>query len=209
MDQQEIFYSLEKMIAEHRDVAFITVKLPSVFPSILSGLVKKSAQFIDTELIYKFEQSLLFKVPVNVNFLETIDPEPFINLAHEMTFSRFYMDNNIPNKKAYELWATSIKNYCQGRADKIAVVYYNNKPAGMVTINFKEDKSINLHIVGVLNQYQGKGLGKMLMSAITKEYGEYYQIYVETQSLNQNAQRLYKKSGFNLYAIRYILHFWH
>jgi ribosomal protein S18 acetylase RimI-like enzyme len=132
----------------------------------------------------------------------------FIPLADEMIFSRFYMDKKIPRDKARKLWADSIRNHCMGRADRLAIVYDKGEPVGMATINFGDNKIINLHIIGVLKSFQGQGIGSSLMSRITKEYGDKHEIFVETQSLNKSAQRLYKHAGFFLDSMRYILHIW-
>jgi ribosomal protein S18 acetylase RimI-like enzyme len=95
-----------------------------------------------------------------------------------------------------------------GRADKLAIVYEQGQPAGMATIKFGDNKIINLHIIGVLKSFQGHGIGSSLMSRITKEYGNNHEIFVETQSLNKSAQRLYKRAGFFLDSMRYVLHVW-
>ena len=118
------------------------------------------------------------------------------------------MDKKIPRDKARKLWADSIRNHCMGRADRLAVVYLQGQPVGMATINFGDNKIINLHIIGVLKSFQGQGIGSSLMSRITKEYGDKHEVFVETQSLNKSAQRLYKHAGFFLDSMRYILHVW-
>jgi ribosomal protein S18 acetylase RimI-like enzyme len=118
------------------------------------------------------------------------------------------MDDNIPRDKARKLWSESIRNHCMGRADRLAIVYVQEQPVGMATLNFGDNKNINLHIVGVLKSFQGHGIGSSLMSRITKEYGGKHEIFVEAQSLNKGAQRFYKRAGFFLDSMRYILHVW-
>lgn len=208
INQYELADNAKKLIAENRDADFITVKLPGDFPIVLDCLVKNSARFIDTELIYKFNHASDVTNEHDVNFFDSFDPDIFIPLADEMIFSRFYMDDNIPQDKARKLWSDSIRNYCMGRADRIAVVYLQAQPAGMATINFVNNENITLHIIGVLKPFQGHGLGCSLMSRITREYGDKYKIFVETQSINKNAQRLYRRAGFFLDSMRYILHIW-
>jgi len=70
------------------------------------------------------------------------------------------------------------------------------------------NNEITLYIIGVLEQFQGHGLGRSLMSRIIREYGDKYKIFVETQSLNKNARKLYQRTGFSLDSIRYVLHVW-
>ena len=208
INQYELADNLIQIIGENQDADFITIKIPGDLPIALDCLLKNSARFIDTELIYKFDHASDANNEHDVNFFDSFDPELFIPLADEMIFSRFYMDNKIPRDKARKLWSDSIRNHCMGRADKLAIVYEQGQPAGMATIKFGDNKIINLHIIGVLKSFQGHGIGSSLMSRITKEYGNNHEIFVETQSLNKSAQRLYKRAGFFLDSMRYVLHVW-
>ena len=208
INQCELADNVKKLIAENRDADFIAIKLPGDFPIVLDCLVKNSAKFIDTELVYKFNHTSDVNNEHDVNFFDSFDSELFIPLADEMVFSRFYMDDNIPRDKARKLWSESIRNHCMGRADRLAIVYVQEQPVGMATLNFGDNKNINLHIVGVLKSFQGHGIGSSLMSRITKEYGGKHEIFVEAQSLNKGAQRFYKRAGFFLDSMRYILHVW-
>jgi len=208
INQYKLADNLIKIIAENKSADLITIKLPGDFPIVLDCLLKNSARFIDTELIYKFDHASGVNNEHTVNFFDSFDPELFIPLADEMIFSRFYMDKKIPRDKARKLWADSIRNHCMGRADRLAVVYLQGQPVGMATINFGDNNVINLHIVGILKQFQGRGLGCSLIARITKEYSSNYEIFVETQSLNRSAQRLYQRAGFFLDSMRYILHVW-
>jgi len=208
INQYKLADNLIKIIAENKSADLITIKLPGDFPIVLDCLLKNSARFIDTELIYKFDHASGVNNEHTVNFFDSFDPDLFTPLADEMIFSRFYMDKKIPRDKARKLWADSIRNHCMGRADRLAVVYLQGQPVGMATINFGDNKIINLHIIGVLKSFQGQGIGSSLMSRITKEYGDKHEVFVETQSLNKSAQRLYKHAGFFLDSMRYILHVW-
>ncbi len=208
INQYELADNVRKIIAENRDADFITIKLPGDFPIVLDCLVKNSARFIDTELIYKFNHTSDVTNEHTVNFFDSFDPDLFTPLADEMIFSRFYMDNNIPRDKARKLWSDSIRNYCMGRADRLAIVYLQGQPVGMATMNFDNNMNINLHILGVLRPFWRKGLGGSLISKITREYGDKYEIFVETQSLNKSARKLYQRTGFSLDSMRYVIHVW-
>ena len=211
VNQYELADNVREVIYENSATDFITIKLSADFPIVLDCLVKNSARFIDTELVYKFNHTSDVSDVTKehtVNFFDSFDPDIFTPLADEMIFSRFYMDNNISQDKARTLWSDSIRNHCMGRADRLAVVYLQRQPVGMATMNFDNNRNINLHIVGVLSPFQRHGLGGSLISMITSEYGDKYKIFVETQSINKNAQRLYQRTGFFLDSMRYILHVW-
>jgi ribosomal protein S18 acetylase RimI-like enzyme len=208
INQYELADNLIQIIGENQDADFITIKMPGDLPIALNCLLKNSARFIDTELIYRFDHTSDVNNEHDVNFFDSFDSELFIPLADEMVFSRFYMDDNIPRDKARKLWSESIRNHCMGRADRLAIVYVQEQPVGMATLNFGDNKNINLHIVGVLKSFQGHGIGSSLMSRITKEYGGKHEIFVEAQSLSKGAQRFYKRAGFFLDSMSYILHVW-
>ncbi|MBO06264.1 MAG: hypothetical protein CMI58_04425, partial [Parcubacteria group bacterium] len=109
INQYELADNVRKIIDENRDAGFIATKIPGDFPIVLDCLVKNSARFIDTELIYKFNHISDDTVEHTVDFFNSFDPDIFIPLADEMIFSRFYMDDNIPQEKARKLWSDSIR----------------------------------------------------------------------------------------------------
>lgn len=208
VNQNELADTIIQTIGRNRDTDFITIKLPGDFPIVLNCLLKNSVRFIDTELVYRFAHFSDINDEYTVNFFDSFDPNIFIPLADEMIFSRFYRDDRIRRDAARRLWVDSIRNHCMGRADRLAVVFVQKQPVGMATINFRDNKVINLHIVGVLKPFQGRGVGSSLISKITREYGGKYEIYTETQSLNKGARMLYQHAGFFLNSIQYVLHVW-
>jgi len=75
-----------------------------------------------------------------------------------------------------------------------------------------DGRRIHLHHFGILPDYHGKGLSKILLKeslAFVKEKG--YQVKLEVHKENKRALNLYKKAGFdylgdyNVYIIRDIL----
>lgn len=206
IDQSMILDQIENLIKKNEDITFTTIKLHYTFIDILKRLKKGHINYIDTEFIYRCN-TLPEKInSANVHFFDTYDPDFFSPLALEMKWSRFFLDNRIPKEKAQSLWRESIKNYCRGRSHKLAIAFWEDNPAGIVTINFENDKTIKLFIVGVLPEFQKKGIGTDLMQAIINKYKEKYEIFVEASSRNIGAQKLYEKTGFELYHMRYILH---
>ena len=125
-----------------------------------------------------------------------------------MIKSRFFQDPHISYVQADALWKESIKNHCEGFADELLVCYCDDIPCGLVTIRFKDNNRLYLHIVAVLNEYQGRGIARMMLGKIAERYSENFRIYVETQSDNLAAQKAYQKSGFVYDSLKYILHLW-
>lgn len=89
----------------------------------------------------------------------------------------------------------------------LAVALRDNRPVGLIVMNIGNEKAINLFMVGVLPDYQRRGVGTDLLMAVSKKYGKNYEILVETSSRNIAACKLYQNMGFELYATRYILHY--
>lgn len=208
---EEPFKNIVEKI-QKSDSEFLTIKLAKTYTPLINNLLGIGAKLVDCELTYVFNKKTnLTKIQNNnceVIFLKTVDHGPFLQLANSMDKSRFFMDKNICKEKAIYLWEQSIKNHCCGRADMLAVAYVDKKPAGIITINFLDRKTINLHIVGVLKDYQGQKIGTTLINNVVKKYSNVYNIVVETQSTNIAAQKLYEKSGFVLKDLKYVLHYW-
>jgi GNAT superfamily N-acetyltransferase len=207
-DSAKLLDAFKRLISEKRGVDFITIKLLPAFRHVMNGLVRSCAELIDTEIVFKLNKTGNPNVDCEVNIVKECDPSSFIPLADEMVYSRFFLDQEIPKIKARELWVDSVKNYCLGRADKLAIAYINKSPVGMVTIDFLDNNRINLHIVGVLKKFQGSGVGGSMITKIANRYGDEYDIFVEASSMNTQAINLYQKSGFFLDSMHYILHVW-
>ena len=203
---KEIYQRIQWLLEENKEISFVTFKIPGNCADMLNILVKHLADFVDVELVYRLTALQPVAPSDTVVFVESWDATDFMPLAKEMTWSRFFLEKNISEKTAVRLWQSSITNHCQGRADMLAVCLLENKPAGLVTINFKDQQRLELFMVGVLPEFQGRGVGTSLMQAISQKYGAEYEIFVETSHRNIAANRLYQKTGFSLYDSRYILH---
>ncbi|MFC1675850.1 GNAT family N-acetyltransferase [Planctomycetota bacterium] len=204
---------VSELIEKQPELKFVTIKLASEYIDAVNTLVKKGALLIDTEVVFCVPKgsgdNLNFvSDDLRLEFCQQVDSKAFIRLAEQMRLSRFFRDAKIPEDKAIKLWEESIKNHCEGFADQLLVGYLGETPCSIVTVKFKEAERLFLHIVGVLDGYQGKGIGKSMLCGILKRYSGKYDIYVETQSINTAAQNLYKRAGFKFDDLRYILHYW-
>ena len=75
----------------------------------------------------------------------------------------------------------------------------DNKPAGTAGVSFEGD-SASIFGLGISPKYQKKGYGKELLNLVVKELEikGIKNIYIEVDSLNENALHLYLKSGFEI-----------
>ena len=209
-----VFEHIRELIEKHHNIEYITIKLHQNCIRTVNALIQMGAVLIDTELTFLYAKDTkkdFHPLPEScrVVFCKQIDSQPFLALAEEMRLSRFFLDPNIADEQALYLWKTSIKNHCEGFADQLAVAYFNDEPCGLITLKFKDNIQVFLHIVGVLKYYQGKKIGKCMLTKIIERYAERYNLYVETQSINIPAQITYQKAGFMYHTLKYILHYWH
>ncbi len=208
-DQAGLAARLARLIEADPEVEFTAIKLPTRFSETLDILLSWRARLIDVEMVFVHRaQAATERGDGAVVFTDRIDRETFTDLAEEMVYSRFFMDPFIPRTKAAALWRESLANHCQGRADLLAVAFRGGRPAGLTTLKFAADGSIDLHIVGVLREFRGRGVGSELLTAVTARYGYDYRIAVETSARNLPAQGLYRKAGFRLDSMRHVLHVW-
>jgi GNAT superfamily N-acetyltransferase len=204
---------VKKLVEEKRDIEFVTIKLSKECLRTVNALVQIGGVLIDTELTFIYSKGLepdpkVVSNNYKLDFCEEVDSRPFLPLAEEMRFSRFFLDPKISNDKAIALWEASIRNHCEGFADQLLVAHSNNEPCGIVTLRFDDSSQIGLHIVGVVKKHQRKGLGRLMLNKIIERYGEDNRIYTETQSINVPAQRVYRKAGFEYHSLKYVLHYW-
>jgi ribosomal protein S18 acetylase RimI-like enzyme len=209
----ELTQSLINLISVRKDIRFITVKLPAACAATAGALIRKRALLIDAELTFDVQPGNPSSCPVHaeklrIEFLTKIDCAPFLPLANEMRLSRFYRDSRISSDKAQHLWQTSIRNHCEGLADRLLAAYCDDEPCGLVVIKLTENRDVYLNIVGVLKKFQGRKIGQFMLAKIIDEYSPMHRIYTETQSVNFSAQALYMKAGFQYSGLKYVLHYW-
>jgi len=193
---------------------FITIKLPKSGMKIATKLKAGGANLIGKELTFSFNKKRM--QPRNANnkdayfvFCKSHTSKPFMSLASQMEFSRFFFDKGISKRSAINLWKESIKNHCQGHADELVVGYYRDKPCGIVTLKFTPgDSTINLYLVGVLKRFRRKNIARGMLESIKNRYSSKYRINVDTYSNNLNARKLYRSANFAVTDKKYILHYW-
>lgn len=205
---------IKELCVRKKDAKFITIKVPGAYPETVTSLIRSGASLIGSEVIFSYSKGSAAKRLAMVSsdikfvFCREYNSKPFISLAKEMKTSRFFKDPNISRQKALKLWEASIKNHCEGFADRLLVAICNGEPCGIITLKFKGRKQLFLHIVGVLKKYQGKQIGQRMLREITGRYSSTHAIFVETQPDNIPACSAYQKSGFGYCSLRYILHYW-
>jgi len=125
----------------------------------------------------------------------------------------FHADPNLPNNECDELYAKWIANCIDGSADVILVAKKGNGVVGFITCKIQHvigDYNYGvIDLIGVNEEYRGKGIGCLLISEALKWFSRYTDsVYVGTQARNIPAVRLYEKMGFRQVFSEATLHLW-
>lgn len=125
-------------------------------------------------------------------------------------FSRFATDSNIPRAKYEELYVEWLRKSIIGEmADIVLCTRDSNVITGMISVSKKENYC-EIGLVSVHSNYQGRGIGKILLAAaeqfaITNSFDK---IYVVTQKFNLPACKLYEGHGFSITEQLNTFHYW-
>ncbi len=111
--------------------------------------------------------------------------------------SRFYHEPIIGSQKADKLFEVWIDKNFKDEDTEIFILEESQKVGAFFSAKIKAENA-TIELVGVSEQFRGKGLGQELLAhglAELKELG-LANIFVVTQGSNVAAQRLYQKMGF-------------
>jgi len=160
--------------------------------------------FVDIRL--SFEQKLEKLIPSTLNegyafgIATESDIEDLKKIAHHIYVdSRYYFDGNFSRDKIDQFFGNWVEKGVKGAFDdECCVIYHNDKAIGFCTIEYNIEKTANIGLFGISQEYRGKNVGLNLLYSTfgyLKEKG-YTNLNVVTQGRNYGAQRLYQKAGF-------------
>jgi len=202
---------LEELEKEKIDLAYFTSKSPiSDASKIISGNFE--IKFVDERATFlkKIGNKREYDLNISEYKEEEVTPE-LLKLAIESgVYSRFKIDEKIPNSRFEELYRLWMINSVSKKISDAVLVYKDaEKIIGFVTIGKKNERG-NIGIIAVDAAGRGKGIGKSLVKA-----AEYYcsnvglnELQVVTQKINIPACSLYKKCGFDLESTVCFYHIW-
>ncbi len=81
-------------------------------------------------------------------------------------------------------------------ASEFLVADDGNEIAGTAFASRINDTTTKLHRLYVLPEFQGRGIGRMLLDEIEECFSEYQNIVLEVEEQNKSAVRFYQKHGF-------------
>jgi ribosomal protein S18 acetylase RimI-like enzyme len=138
-----------------------------------------------------------------------INPSDIIEIANVLgNTSRYFKDKKIDTEKSLQLYITWIENSIfRGYANECLLLMEGNRLAGIHTLKIKNNTGY-VDLIGVCNNYQGMGLGKILLYKgiewLQKQNVE--KIDVVTEAENIPATAFYQKNGFIVNNIELIYH---
>ncbi len=81
-------------------------------------------------------------------------------------------------------------------SETVFTAWYDNKLVGLVNVIDDGELTAYLHYLLVNPEYQGYGIGKMLLHKVKEKYKDY--LYLILIAENENLVDFYKKEGFDI-----------
>ena len=188
------------------------------YPSLTKiALPIELSEFFDINLIDRkttYSKPLANKTLPNFNiqpYKENYPEQKLFDLAIQSgIYSRFNVDEKIPNSKfeeLYKLWITNSVN--KDIAKEVLVYYKQDELAGFVTLGEKNNRA-DIGIIAVDEKFRGKGIARALINEAENWFIDngYQNIQVVTQELNIPACKLYERCGYEKETQEYFYHFW-
>ena len=198
--------------AEEGGVRFVAVKLPGPDPAVVQALEDLGFRTADSTAALEgngFGDLISPKLPAGLVFTDRCeDPASTAAIFKGLFYDgRFHNDASIPKETADRLWESALLNQLQGEAEAVLFLEHEGRPVGAATFKPAVDGAGALFIFGVLEDYRGRGWGRMLLTeALRRSAGLYDRILVETSTYNHPALSLYLSLGFRLTGVKISLH---
>lgn len=163
----------------------------------------------------KFNKKLSEIYQTNENVFSHSEIEYNIQEIYQLAFesgkhSRFLLDKNFGTEKFKELYRLWIDNSISKTFADDVLLYKNNQEiAGLLTYKTTDDSAI-VGLIAVSNEYQGKGIGGILLKhleTILYQKG-ITSLTIPTQFENKQACNFYSKQGYSIFENTFIKHFW-
>lgn len=214
IDDQYQEQLLEKKITDLN--AHIWFAFTKAVPGCITFLERRNFTLIGIRSLYTCDRTNI-KLPQKLNSsvrvvrLDALKPPVLKSFDSLVTTiaktSRYFKDPRIPTHKALEVYQQWFKNSLfEGYADMIFVAYDKDTPIGWLSLKIKGEVAI-IDLIGILEDYQRRGVGKKLMSEAFKQAGNRVKSFeVTTEGENIGAIRFYSQLGFMLESVELVYH---
>ncbi len=130
--------------------------------------------------------------------------------AKIFTYTRFYADTCFPRTKVAQFYDIWIKNSCEGYADQVIVAEVDQHPGGFITCHKRSAQEAEIGLIGVNEQFRGRGIGKELVKAALRwslDQGA-ERVKIVTQGTNLPGLVVCQRVGFCTSSVQLWYHKW-
>jgi dTDP-4-amino-4,6-dideoxy-D-galactose acyltransferase len=148
---------------------------------------------------------------VTVRPFAPADLPPMLEIARTAyRFTRFYADRRFPVEKCDALYATWLRQSCEGKADAVYVATRGGVIEGYISCHGEPAQAGRIGLVGVDAAAEGRRVGPQLVREALRWFGQkgIGAVTVVTQGRNCRAQRLYQRCGFVTRSLDLWYHRW-
>lgn len=195
----------------NEDKVKICAVFTKFFPTVINTLQENMFKLVGTqcELILEINKIKKIKPLRGTRVIDNDELSklyPFIKIISK--HSRWSKDINIPRTKVKEYYKTWLINSMNGYADKIITYYKKEQIVGMLSIKLLNGKYIKIDLMGVLSDYQAKGIGTTMLNELIVycKRNNIEKIKVITEFENINAFKFYIKNEFKILNYNLIFH---
>ena len=188
---------------------FVYSKIPSTSIEQVEFLENLGFNLIDTNIIFEKEVfSQNKKYQYEIRFAIKNDEKKVKELSKKsFRFSRFHLDEKIPNKLANEIKYKWVENFFKGnRGDNMVVAIIDNNIVGFLLI-IKKNESIIIDLIALDEKYHGKQIAEEMIKFTENNFKRIDKIIVGTQIANIPSIRFYEKCGFRVIKSNYVFHY--
>lgn len=190
---------------------FLFTKIRTSDIDIIKFLESYKFFLIDTNIIFKKKiaySNNKKNYNLSIKFACLKDKEEIMNLSKEsFIYSRFHLDENIPNAIANSIKSKWIENYFNGqRGDDLIIATLDDKIAGFILL-IKSGNNIIIDLIAVHEKFRGKNVAKNMINFLEENFNDLNKIIVGTQIVNIPSINLYESCGFRIDESYYVFHY--
>lgn len=212
---RELLKKFLELTADIRKYKLVCYPMLGDQKSLIGVVVKEGFQFVGTEVLrYKtdsqesknlFARARIMALPENYTVTKWNDSyiEPAIRIIHAAfkdTQDALFDPRFKSLSGCKDIISKVVNNvYAQFLPQATSVLLYENQPVGFVFMNITNNSIVNIPLVGIKEEHQGKGLSTIMLKHSMDNIlcdNSITEINTTTETNNLQALRLYKNLGF-------------
>jgi dTDP-4-amino-4,6-dideoxy-D-galactose acyltransferase len=215
LDEAIVFKAFNWCRENHIDCLYLLIE--SNDAATVRQVEGHQCHFVDIRVTYHLDLTDFVRSPAFSDpgkpIIRDFNPKDLASLEaiaqNSHTDSRFYYDPCFSPEQCNQLYATWIRNSCQGLAQKVLVAELERRPVGYLT-GHSQDAENTIGLFGVAQDVRGMGVGSSLLQAGLCWFAgrQGTTVSVVTQGRNVNAHRLYQQAGFRIESVELWYHRW-